>query len=452
MDSEAAAGNTTLALRPNALVRFAVERRVTMGMIVLGVLVLGWLSLERLPLEYLPTFSSSNITVSAPYRSSSPEEVERLIVRPLEDSLGTINGIDTLSASASADQAQVRISFVDGTDMDLAAVEVRDRIDRVRHMLPADLDRLTIRRFQTTDIPVLRFDLSADWPPERLYDFAENVVQRRLERLEGVAQVSVGGLRTPELQVNLDLGRLGAHGVDVRQVVTRLRANNLDLSAGTVLDGSRKLQVRVVGQLATPAEIRQLPLNDRGLRLGDVAEVAYTFPQQDQFNFLNGVDALTVRVNKSSTANVLAVADRVKQEMDAVLEMPAAEGLTYRVFQDASRDVRRGLGQLRNAGLLGGLLAIVAMFLFLHRVRTTALVAVAIPISIVATFVLIYFLRQAGALDITLNVVSLAGLMLALGMGMSWGRIPAPPRWREPARWRCPFSPPRPPLSVYSCR
>jgi HAE1 family hydrophobic/amphiphilic exporter-1 len=387
-----------------------------MGMIVLGVLVLGWLSLERLPLEYLPTFSSSNITVSAPYRSSSPEEVERLIVRPLEDSLGTINGIDTLSASASADQAQVRISFVDGTNMDLAAVEVRDRIDRVRHMLPADLDRLTIRRFQTTDIPVLRFDLSADWPPERLYDFTENVVQRRLERLEGVAQVSVGGLRTPELQVNLDLGRLGAHSVDVRQVVTRLRANNLDLSAGTVLDGSRKLQVRVVGQLATPAEIRQLPLNGRGLRLGDVAEVAYTFPQQDQFNFLNGVDALTVRVNKSSTANVLAVADRVKEEMDAILQMPAATGLTYRVFQDASRDVRRGLGQLRNAGLLGGLLAIVAMFLFLHRVRTTALVAVAIPISIVATFVLLYFLRQAGALDITLNVVSLAGLMLALGM------------------------------------
>ncbi|MFQ5745007.1 MAG: efflux RND transporter permease subunit, partial [Acidobacteriota bacterium] len=249
------------------LIRFAVERRVTMGMIVLGVLVLGWLSLDRLPLEYLPTFSSSNITVTAPYRSSSPEEIERLIVRPLEDSLGTINGIDTLSASASADQARVRISFVDGTDMDLAAVEVRDRIDRMRHLLPADLDRLTFRRFQTTDIPVLRFDLSAAWPVERLYDFAENVVQRRLERLEDVAQVRVGGLRVPEVQVNLNLGRLQAHGVDVREVVSRLRENNLDLSAGTVREGNRKLQVRVVGQLTSPEEIRRLPLNDRGLRL-----------------------------------------------------------------------------------------------------------------------------------------------------------------------------------------
>ncbi|MFQ5695944.1 MAG: efflux RND transporter permease subunit, partial [Terriglobia bacterium] len=166
----------------------------------------------------------------------------------------------------------------------------------------------------------------------------------------------------------------------------------------------------------SPEEIRRLPLNDRGLRLGDVAEVVYTFPEKDQVNFLNGVDSLTVAVNKTSTANVLAVADRVKAEMEAIRQMPTAEGLTYRNFRDASRDVRQGLGQLRNAGLLGGLLAIVAMYLFLHRLRTTALVAVAIPISIVATFVLLYFLRQAGVLDVTLNVVSLAGLMLALGM------------------------------------
>ncbi|MEE8278622.1 MAG: efflux RND transporter permease subunit, partial [Thermoanaerobaculia bacterium] len=153
--------------RSNPIVRFAVERRVTMGMIVLGILVLGWISLARLPLEFLPSFSSSSITVTAPYRSSSPEEVERLLVQPLEDSLGTINGIDTLSASASADAARIRISFVDGTDMDLAAVEVRDRIDRVRHLLPDDLERVTIRRFQTSDIPIVRFDLSADWPEER---------------------------------------------------------------------------------------------------------------------------------------------------------------------------------------------------------------------------------------------------------------------------------------------
>ncbi|TNF84287.1 MAG: efflux RND transporter permease subunit [Acidobacteria bacterium] len=402
--------------RANSLVRFAVERRVTMGMVVAGILVLGWLSLTRMPLEFLPAFSSSNITVRAPYRSSSPEEVERLLVRPLEDSLGTINGIDTMSASAAADGARVRISFIDGTDMDMAAMEVRDRIDRVRHLLPSDLERVTIRRFQTTDIPVLRFDISADWPQERLYDFAENILLRRLERLDGVAQVDIDGLRIPELQVNLDPARLQAHSVDVRQLVTLLRNNNVNVSGGEIREGSRKLLVRNVGEFSSPEEIRALPLNSRGLRLGDVAEVAYTFPQQEDFNYLNGVESLTVRVNKTSSANVLAVVKPVKAELEAIRELPEAAGFDYHIFADASRDVRKGLGQLRDAGLLGGLLAILAMYLFLRRFRTTALVALAIPISVVSTFVLLYFLRQLANLDITLNVVSLAGLMLALGM------------------------------------
>jgi HAE1 family hydrophobic/amphiphilic exporter-1 len=397
-------------------VRFAVERRITMVMVVLGVLVMGWLSLQRLPLEFLPSFSSSNISVNAPYPSSSPEEVERLVVRPLEDSLSTINGIETLSASASANQARISIRFVDGTDMDMAAVDVRDRVERVRHLLPDDLERMTIRRFQTSDIPVLRFDLSASWPEEQLYDFAERVVQRRLERLEGVAQVDVNGLRTPELQINLDPARMQAHGVDVRQLLGLLRASNVNVSGGDIKEGSRKLLVRSVGEFESPGEIRRMPVNGRGLRLEDVADVRYTFPQQESFNFLNGVEALTLRINKASNANLLAVVDRVKDELSDIKRLPEAQGMAVRIYSDASQDVRKGLGQLRDAGLLGGLLAILAVYVFIRRFRTTALVALAIPISVVATFVLIYLLRQGGWLDITINVISMAGLMLALGM------------------------------------
>jgi HAE1 family hydrophobic/amphiphilic exporter-1 len=398
------------------IVRFSVKRRVTLTMIVFGVLVLGWISLQRLPLEFLPSFSSSNITVIAPYPSSSPEEVERLIVRPLEDSLGTINGIETMSASATASQARIRISFVDGTDMEMAAVDVRDRVERVRHLLPDDLEQLRIRRFQTTDIPVLRFDLSAGWSKERLYDFAETVVQRRLERLEGVAQVEVRGILSPELQINVDPARMRAHNVGIRELVQLLRASNVNVSGGDIKEGSRKLMVRSVGEFDSPSEIGEMPVNGDGLRLRDIAEVAYTFPRQNQFNFLNGVEALTVRVNKTSGSNLLEVVDRVKTEIASIEKLPEAAGVTMRVYNDASKDVRNGLGQLRDAGLIGGLLAILAVYFFLRRFRTTSLVAVAIPISIIATFVLMYFLRQAGIVDITLNVVSLAGLMLALGM------------------------------------
>ncbi|MDY7094710.1 MAG: efflux RND transporter permease subunit [Acidobacteriota bacterium] len=402
--------------RVNPIVRYAVSHPVTLGMALLGVLVLGALSLSRLPLEFLPTFSSSNISVNAPYPSSSPQEVERLVVRPLEASLSTINGVETLSANASPNGATLNLSFLDGTDMDLAAVEVRDRIDRVRNQLPDDLERLTIRRFQSTDIPILRADLSASWPRDELYDFAERVLSPRLERLEGVAQVNVEGLLLPELQINLDPARLEAHGIDSRTLGQVLRNNHLNLSAGHLDEGNRKLLVRTLGEVQSPEELRRLPINGQGLRLEDVAEVRYTFPEQEEFNFLNGVESLTVSVNKASTANLLAVVERVKAELAAVQELPEAEGLELRIFRDTSTDVREGLSQLRNAGLVGGLLAILAVYFFLRRFRTTLLVAVAIPVSVVATFVLMYLMRQGGLSDLTLNVVSLAGLMLALGM------------------------------------
>ncbi len=386
-----------------------------MSMLLLGVLVLGGLALERLPLEFLPTISSSNVSVSVPYPSSSPEEIARLIVHPLEDSLGTLNRLDRLSASASAEEARVNLTFTDGTDMDLAAVEVRDRVDRVRHLLPSDLRQIRIRRFQTTDIPAMRFHLSGGegWDTDRLFEYVERTLQPRLERLEGVAQVQVRGLRSREIQVRLDPDRLNAHGIDVRQVASALRRNHLNLSAGFIEEGSSKLLVRCLGELATLDEIRRLPLTDAGLRLEDVAEVAYDFPRQESFNFLNGTESMTVRIYKESAANLLAVVDRTKVELAALAE---ADGFAYRVYRDSSVDVRKGLAQLRDTGLLGGLLAVLAVFFFLRRWRTTLLIAVAIPVSVIFTFVLMFLIRQAGWSQMTLNVVSLMGLVLALGM------------------------------------
>ena len=403
----------------NHIAKFAVERRVTMTMAVIGIFVLGYLSLMRLPLEFMPSFSSNSMWIRAPYDSSSPEEVEREIVRPLEDILGTINGVDTLTANASANEGSVSITFKDDVDMDLAAVEVRDRIDRVRHLLPDDLRHIRIRRWQSTDMPVYRFHLSADWGKDRLYDFTEHVIQRRLERLEGVASVEVWGIRKRELQVQLHPARMQAAGVDSRDVNSVLRNNHINVSGGYIKEGPRKLTVRSVGEFQTVEEIEKLPIGTRGvrgIRIRDIADVAYTYPRQESFNFLNDKEAVTLSVFKSSTANLLDVVDAAKAELARIEAMPQAAGLSTRVLHDVSVDVRQGLGQLRNAGLLGGLLAVVFLFLFLRKVRTTALVALAIPISIVLTFVILYFLRELGVVTTTINVVSLMGLMLAVGM------------------------------------
>jgi HAE1 family hydrophobic/amphiphilic exporter-1 len=400
----------------NPVVRFAVERRVTMAMAVLGVLVLGWLSLTRLPLEFFPSFTWEVITVEAPYPSSSPAETERLIVRPLEDSLGTIPGIETLTAVATAQSGSVYVGFAPGTDMDLAAVDVRDRVDRVRGLLPDDLERVRIRSHQTSSRPVFRFNLSAPWERDRLYRFVEDIVVRRLMRLEGVADVQVRGDEIRELQVNLVAERLAKHGVDVRDVSSVLRANHVMRTVGTVREGSRSFLVQVDGRLRSLDDFRNLPLGDQGLRLRDVADVSFAYPERDEFEYLNGSEALGVRIYKASTANLLDMIDHVRAELDQIRVLPEAEGLDVNIYRDDSEDVRQGLSALRNTGLLGGALAIIFMFLFLRRVRTTLLVAIAIPVSLVVTFAIMYLSRQAGLTDLTLNIMTLMGLMLAVGM------------------------------------
>lgn len=400
----------------NPIVRFAVDRKVTMSMMVLGLMVLGWLSLTRLPLEFLPSFSSSSVSVNVPFASASPEEVERLVVRPLEDVLGTINGVETLSATASAGSGNINIEFVDGTNMDLAAVEVRDRIDRVRDDLPAEVERVFIRRFQSTDIPVLYTSVTAPWDKEDLFAFIEDVVQPRLERLEGVAQVGVRGVETKELRIELDPDRLAAHRIDLRQLQNVLRTSNVNVSGGYLRDGSRRMLVRSVGEFGTLREIAELVIRSDGLRLRDVADVSYDFPRKESYSYLNGRESVYISINKVSTANLLEVATRVKDEYARIVESPEAEGLQVRHFRDASVDVTKGLSELGLSGVLGGGLAVVFMLIFLRKLRTTALIAIAVPLSLVTTFVIIYLARQAGLIDMTLNVMSLMGLMLAVGM------------------------------------
>ena len=352
----------------------------------------------------------------APYNSSSPEEVARLIVRPLEDALSTINGVKRLSARASANDASIDLEFNEGVDMDLAAVEVRDRVDRVRNDLPDDLERVFIRRFQSSDIPVLRMNLSAPWEGERLFEFIEDVMRRRLERLEGVANVEVWGLLTPQLRVDLLPQRMAAHGVDVRTVILALQNGNVSLAGGYVREGSRKLLVRVMGELDSVEQIKRLPLGRGGIRIEDVADVVYDLPERYEFNWLNGEQSVGMAINKASNANLLAVVEGVKKELAAIQRLPEAEGLTVQIPWDSSNDVKKGLSELYKSGAIGGLLAVVFMLFFLKRFRMTLLIALAIPLSLVLTFVIMYFYRLAKLGDISINIMSLMGLMLSVGM------------------------------------
>ncbi len=399
------------------LPEFSVKKPITMMMIILSVIVLGFLGLKRLPLTFYPQVSFPNLRIRVPYPSSSPQEVERLIARPIEDIMSTLSHLERISSTSSANNCNIRIEFKAGTDMDLASVEVRDRLDRVRPQLPEDVERIYIHRWQTSDIPVLSFSMAYEGSNDELYEIANKVLVPRIQRIEGVANVDLGGIDERVLRVELDLERMRAHHIDFFNLARSLRTNNVNIAGGTIMEAGRKFNVRTIGEFQSVEEIAQVPIAGTNLVLGDVATITFDFPEKKRFQHLNQRDAVVFSVYKASTANVVEVSRRVKKVLEALQADPQYAGLHLQIFRDQSKDILDSLNNLAMAGLFGGLLATLMLFIFLRKVRSTLIIGMAIPISIIATFLLMYILRLAPFnSEVTINLVSLSGLMFAVGM------------------------------------
>ncbi len=399
------------------LPEFSVKKPITTLMAILSIVVLGALALQRLPLAFLPNFSSDRVHISVPYASSSPEEVERLITRPIEEIMGTLSHLENISSTSSATQSQISLEFTDGTDMGLAAVEVRDRLDRVRPQLPDDVERVFIRRWQSTDIPVIQFSLAWDGPTDELYDIVNKLIVPRIQRIDGVANVEVGGLDERQVLVELDLERMRAHHIDVWNLSRSLRTNNVNISGGWVVDAGRKHTVRTLGEFRSIEEIAEVPIAGTNLVLGDIAKISLAYPEKKEFQRLNRKPAIVLRVFKASTANVVDVAREVKRLFQTMRRDPQFAGLNLQIVRDQSKDILDGLKNLAWAGVFGAVLATLVLFVFLRKVRSTVIIGMAIPISVIATFLLMYVLRLAPFnSQVTLNIVSLSGLMFAVGM------------------------------------
>ncbi|MFQ5929650.1 MAG: efflux RND transporter permease subunit, partial [Acidobacteriota bacterium] len=399
------------------LSEYSISRPITVLMATVSILVLGCISLGHLPLTLLPEYSSTFLRVSVTYPSSSPEEVERNITRPLEEVLSTLNSLKSIRSTSSNNGSEIRIEFEQGTDMDMASLEIRDRIDQVRSQLPGDIERVYLRRFQTTDRPVFRFSVGWSGERDKLYQFTEEVLRRRLERIDGVANLNVRGLDAKEIIIDVDESLLQAHGIDVFNLRQALRTNNVNLSGGYIIEGGKKYTLRAVGEFMNIEEVSSLPLRRGQLTLGDVASVQYDFPLKNSFASLNGQDAVTIYVYKASTANVISVCRAIHQELEALERDPAYSGqLMIQVYDDQSKQILKSLNDLKTAGIYGAALAIVVLFLFLLKLRSTLIISLAIPISLVFTFAFMYLLRVFAGSEITLNIISLMGLMVAIGM------------------------------------
>ena len=346
-----------------SLAEFSVNRPVTTIMIIISVVTLGLISYTKLPLMFLPDMSYPSLNVSVPYPSSSPEEVERLISRPLEDAFGTLSNMTSMESTSSSDNARIRIEFETGTDMDIRAMEVRDRIDQVRGELPDDVERIRIRRWNPSDMPVYNFSVAWGGDPAEFYNIVTKVIQPQIQRVDGVANVEISGMIEKQLLVHVDNEKIQSHNLDLFNLSQVLVQNNITMTAGTVTDGGRKYAVRSLNEYRAAADVASLPIPGTTLSLGDVAEVKFEYPEDDSFQRLNGIEAVTIRVYKTSTANIVDVAQRAASVIDGLKEQPRFAKLKTLVFFDQSESIVDRLADLRNTGLLGGFLAMIVLYL-----------------------------------------------------------------------------------------
>ena len=398
-----------------SLSSFSLKRPVTTLMVALSVVVVGVVALGRLPMESFPSISSSGIEARVQYNNSSPEEIERLITLPLEQTLGSLNNIDRISASSGRNRGEVRVDFKAGTDMDLANMEMREKVDQARALFPSDVDRVSLRRWQSDQRPIVYANLAWLGEGDRLFDLIRKVIEPRLLRLNGVANVVIDDLEEKQLIVELDQERLQTHNISLPSLGWQLNQNNTNISLGRVMDGGQRYMVRAVGEFTRAEDIAAMPLMGGQFRLKDIGEINYGFPEKRSYERLNGTDALQLEIFKASTANVVDVGGVIVAELEAI-EAEYAGKLDIAIVRNRAESVLREAGTLLDSALMGAFLAMIIIFAFLRNIRSTIIVAMAIPTSALCVFIGMYVAREAFGSPITLNMVSMMGMMLAVGM------------------------------------
>jgi HAE1 family hydrophobic/amphiphilic exporter-1 len=393
-----------------SLPRIAIERPVTMFMISAVIVLLGGISLLRLPVDLMPDVTYPSITVRVSYAGVGPEEIEELVIRPLEQSLAAVPALEQINSTAQEGSGNVRLSFAWGTDLNEAADEVRTRVDRVRGRLPEEADAPSIQKFDASSSPIMSIGVEGDFDRVTLREIAEHDLSPRLERVEGVAAVTVNGGLRRQIHIQLSKEKITALDLSVDRVISIIRSENQNTPLGEVFEGDRSYLLRSQGQFRSLDEIRDLVVMTRGgvpVYLRDIADVKDTTEDLRSFTRINGKPGVRMSVTKQSGKNTVAIAATVKEEIARINEGSAVH-LT--LLDDQSRFINRSIGSVQEHAMIGALLVIAIIFAFLRNIRSTLIICTSIPISVIGTFGLLYF----GGF--TLNTMTFGGLALGIGM------------------------------------
>ncbi|MBC8070006.1 MAG: efflux RND transporter permease subunit, partial [Deltaproteobacteria bacterium] len=392
------------------LVELALQRRVTVAMITVALVLFGLVAFGRLRVGLLPDVSYPSLTIETKLAGAAPSEIEHLLSRPIEERVGVVAGVRRVRSISRAGISQVTLELAWERDMDFAAIDVREKLERLR--LPDGTEPATLLRFDPAADPIMRLYLHGGGDLYALRRAAEDVVEKDLESTDGVAAIEVRGGYEPEIEIEIDQGRLALVGLGIDEVISQLAKANVDQAGGSLYEREARYLVRARNRFADVADIRQTVLVERDrhrVTVGDVATVRRTHRERDTITRLGADEAVELAVYKEGDANTTQVAAALHARLEAVRErVPADMQLT--IAADQSTFIRAAVDEVLGSAVSGGVLAVLVLLLFLHDLRSTLVIATSIPISVVGTFFLMYETAT------TLNVMSLGGLALGVGM------------------------------------
>ncbi len=401
------------------LVELSIRRRVTIAMVTVTLLLFGFIALRDLKVNLLPDLTYPTLTVRTEFIGAAPAEIETLISEPVEEAVGVVKNVRKIRSISRTGQSDVVLEFAWGTDMERASLEVRDKLEVLQ--LPLEAKQPVLLRFNPSTDPILRLGLAGgsanktfnEAELKQLRRFADDELKKRLDPVDGVAAVKIGGGLEDEIQVAIDQERLALLKLPVSEVISRLAAENVNVSGGRIEEGSQRYLVRTVNQFASVGEIADMVVrvDAQGVpvRLRDVAEVKQGYREREAVIRIDGREAVELAVYKEGDANTVAVADAVHAALEKFKPL-VPESIKLTVVDDQSVFIRNALREVRNAAIEGGILAILVIFFFLKDGWSTFVIGLSLPVSLIATF---FFMGQAG---LSLNVMSLGGLALATGM------------------------------------
>ncbi|MBB1270596.1 efflux RND transporter permease subunit [Shewanella sp. SR44-3] len=396
-----------------SIINTSVNRPVTVWMFMLAIMLFGMVGFSRLAVKLLPDLSYPSVTIRTLYDGAAPVEVEQLISKPLEESVGVVKGLRKISSISRSGLSDVVLEFEWGVDMDLASLEVREKIDTIE--LPLDINKPLLLRFNPNLDPIMRLafsvpDADAD-QLKQMRTFADEELKRRLEALPGVAAVRLSGGLEQEVHILLNQQKLAQLNLNADDVKRRINEENINLSAGKVIQGDKEYLVRTLNQFNSLEELGQVIIYRDGqtlVRLNDVAQIQDAYKERSDITRIGSVESIELAIYKEGDANTVAVAQKLKSELESINSTD--NGHQLNIVYDQSEFIQSAVSEVTSAALFGSLLAMLVIYLFLKDIIATLIISISIPFSVIATFNMMYFA------DISLNIMSLGGIALAIGL------------------------------------